>query len=97
MNIFERMRANKIARKQIENYTMKIGRPNLSFNNGKLKLYTYKNTNVCFLIDRTNSYLFPTISVFEDIEEGVHQAMQYINYKIYQLGLTNMNKVNNSK
>ena len=92
MNIFGRIKKNKISRKKIDKYTIELGKPNLSFNNGKLKLYTYSNTRACFLIDRTKSYLFPTISVFEDMEEGVHQAMQYINYSICRLGLTNVNK-----
>lgn len=96
MNIFGRIKKNKISRKKIDKYTIELGKPNLSFNNGKLKLYTYNNARACFLIDRTKSYLFPTISVFEDMEEGIHQAMQYINYKIFQLGLTDINKIKNN-
>lgn len=92
MNIFERMRANKIARKQIENYTIKIGRPNLLFKKKGIKLYGFDTYNVCYLIDRSESFFIPTVTIFDN-EEGIHQAMQYVNYKILYL----QNKIKNKK
>ena len=84
MNIFERMRANKITRKQIENYTMKIGKPNLLFKKKGIKLYGFDVYNVCYLIDRSESFFIPTVTIFDN-EEGIHSAMQYVNYKILYL------------
>lgn len=84
MNIFERMRANKIARKQIENYTIKIGKPNLLFKKKGIKLYGFDTYNVCYLIDRSESFFIPTVTIFDN-EEGIHSAMQYVNYKILYL------------
>ncbi|HBG7702229.1 TPA: hypothetical protein KRE82_003614 [Clostridioides difficile] len=87
MNILRKLKENNIQRNKIEQLTKELGRPDLVFNNKKLKLYTYSTTNICYLIDRTESRLIPKVTVFEDIDEGLHNALTFVHYKCIKLGL----------
>ncbi|MEG1141376.1 MAG: hypothetical protein RSE41_02820 [Clostridia bacterium] len=92
MNILKKMELNKKVRKEIEQYTVKIGRPNLLFKKKGIRLYGFEVYNVCYLIDRTDNWLVPTVTIFDNEDEGIHRAMQYVNYKIMKLQSKSKNR-----